>query len=64
MDDAWARDIRDQCQDKGIAFFFKQHSGPRPGMNATLDGKTWNEYPLPHPHSMSRLVAQLQAKYW
>lgn len=27
----WARDIKAQCQREGVAFFFKQNSGPRPG---------------------------------
>lgn len=32
MDLAWAREIREQCRVAGVDFFFKQASGPRPGM--------------------------------
>ena len=45
MDPDWARSIRDQCVAAGVAFFFKQGSGPRPGMHRELDGRTWEEYP-------------------
>lgn len=45
MDLDWARSIRDQCQSAGVAYFFKQESGPRPGTNAILDGKEWHEFP-------------------
>ena len=41
----WARSLRDQCQAAGVSFFYKQGSGPRPGMNATLDGVEWHQYP-------------------
>jgi len=34
----WFRTTRDQCQAVGVPFFFKQISGPRPGMNPYLDG--------------------------
>jgi protein gp37 len=27
MDPKWARDLRDECQRKGVAFFFKQMTG-------------------------------------
>lgn len=45
MDIDWAREIRDQCQALDIAFFYKQGSGPRPGMHEELDGVMWREYP-------------------
>lgn len=46
----WARDSRDQWKAKGKPVFFKQQSGPRPGMNSFIieeDGsKTeWKEWP-------------------
>lgn len=42
----WIREIRDQCNEQGIAFFFKQWGGrtPKSGGRA-LDGREWNEYP-------------------
>jgi protein gp37 len=47
----WARSIRDQCQDAGVAFFHKQHGGRRKIDGAwggrNLDGRTWDEMPLP-----------------
>lgn len=45
MDLDWARSIRDQCIAATAPFFFKQESGPRPGMHATLDGRGWKEFP-------------------
>ncbi|HKI18217.1 MAG TPA: phage Gp37/Gp68 family protein [Isosphaeraceae bacterium] len=41
----WARSIRDQCRAAGVPFFFKQGSGPRPGMHAELDGEVIQEFP-------------------
>lgn len=54
MQPAWARDIRDQCQRAGVAFFMKQwgahdESGRRVGKKQAgrvLDGRTWDA--LPH----------------
>lgn len=45
MEPAWARAIRDLCVEEGVAFFYKQGAGPRPGMNPLLDGVTWEQYP-------------------
>lgn len=42
----WAREVRDQCVDQSVAFFFKQWGGPRPKSGGReLDGLEWNEYP-------------------
>jgi protein gp37 len=42
----WARDVRDQCARKGVAFFFKQWGGIRPKAGGrSLDGREWNELP-------------------
>ncbi|MEU0373397.1 phage Gp37/Gp68 family protein [Streptomyces sp. NPDC006283] len=30
LDEAWVTEIRDTCQDAGVAFFFKQWGGPHP----------------------------------
>jgi protein gp37 len=45
MDPDWARALRDSALHAGIAFFFKQSSGARPGMSRELDGRTWDEMP-------------------
>ena len=47
MDPAWARSLRDQCHASGVAFFFKQWGGPRPGGPAELDGRPSHEWPQP-----------------
>ena len=42
----WAREIRDQCVNQGVAFFFKQVGGARPKSGGRLlDGQEWNQYP-------------------
>lgn len=46
MKQAWAEDIRDQCVEAGVAFFFKQWGGRTPKANGrTLQGKRWDEMP-------------------
>ena len=46
MDPAWVIDIRDQCTDADVAFFFKQWGGRTPKANGReLDGRTWDEMP-------------------
>ncbi|MFI5832218.1 DUF5131 family protein [Micromonospora sp. NPDC051300] len=48
MDPAWVRDLRDQCTSAGTAFFFKQWGGRTPKVGGRLlDGRTWDEMPLP-----------------
>jgi protein gp37 len=50
MTPAWVQDIRDQCVESGVAFFFKQWGGTRKKKaGRMLDGRTWNEYPLIKP---------------
>lgn len=47
MDPEWVRDIRDQCLDAGVAFFFKQWGGRTPKANGRkLEGRTWDEMPV------------------
>jgi protein gp37 len=42
----WVREVRDQCEDKGVAFFFKQWGGLRPKSGGReLDGREWNDFP-------------------
>ncbi|KDM67727.1 DUF5131 family protein [Acidiphilium sp. JA12-A1] len=46
MQTEWVREIRDQCQTQGAAFFFKQWGGVRPKSGGrSLDDREWNEYP-------------------
>lgn len=46
MNPAWARDLRDQCLEQGVPFFFKQWGGVQKGKHGrVLDGRTWDEYP-------------------
>ncbi len=42
----WVREIRDRCQDAGVAFFFKQYGGRTAKSGGRLlDGRTWDEFP-------------------
>jgi protein gp37 len=46
MDPQWVREVRDQCEEQGTAFFFKQWGGLRPKTGGrTLDGREWNGFP-------------------
>ena len=46
MDEEWVRDIRDQCDVAGVAFFFKQWGGRTPKAGGReLDGLTYDEMP-------------------
>lgn len=44
----WLRDLRDQCVEAGVPFFFKQWGGRTPKSHGReLDGRTWDEMPIP-----------------
>jgi protein gp37 len=46
MDPAWVSDIRDQCLDANVAFFFKQWGGVfKSKTGRELEGRTWNQMP-------------------
>jgi protein gp37 len=46
MASSWALDIRDQCFDAGVAFFFKQWGGVfKSRTGRELDGRTWDQMP-------------------
>ena len=50
MESSWVREIRDQCQEARVAFFFKQWGGLRPKSGGrALDGKEWDQFPLASP---------------
>jgi len=42
----WVREVRDQCNAQGVAFFFKQWGGLRPKSGGRqLDGREWSQFP-------------------
>ncbi len=46
IDKAWVADIRDQCQQAMVPFFFKQWGGTKKKKaGRLLDGRTWDELP-------------------
>ena len=46
IDKDWVTDIRDQCQQSGMPFFFKQWGGAKKKKTGRLlDGRTWDELP-------------------
>jgi protein gp37 len=50
LEEQWVRELRDECQRQGVAFFFKQWGGrtPKSGGNM-LDGRQWMDYPTLRP---------------
>jgi protein gp37 len=47
MDPAWVLEIRDQCVDARVPFFFKQWGGTRKKTaGRELEGRTWDEMPV------------------
>jgi len=46
INEQWVRSLRDQCEQAGTAFFFKQWGGIRPkARGRILDGRTWDAMP-------------------
>ena len=46
MKPSWATELRDRCEEYGVAFFFKQWGGARPKSGGRLlDGQEWNGFP-------------------
>jgi protein gp37 len=42
----WVRELREECAERGVAFFFKQWGGRTSKAGGrVLDGETWNELP-------------------
>lgn len=55
---AWVRDLREQCRDSGVPFFFKQWGGRTPKAGGRLlDGRTWDEMPTYRNARLSVAVA-------
>ena len=47
MQTNWAIDVRNQCLNAKVAFFFKQWGGRSPKSGGRLlEGKEWNEFPM------------------
>lgn len=46
FDEAWARDLKEQCEVSGVPFFYKQGrvEGKLVKM-PELDGRVWDQYP-------------------
>jgi protein gp37 len=50
MNADWVREIRDQCVENGVAFFFKQWGGIRPKSGGRdLDDEEWSQFPTVKP---------------
>jgi protein gp37 len=50
MKPEWVTSIRDQCQQAGVPFFFKQWGGPqKKRAGRELEGRLWNEMPRCKP---------------
>lgn len=55
MEALWAREIRRQCDEHSVPFFFKQWGGKNKARaGRTLDGRTWDELPVIAPLTSSR----------
>ena len=47
MEAGWGRELRDQCIDADVKFFFKQWGGRTPKAGGReLDGRTWDDLPV------------------
>jgi protein gp37 len=58
----WVRSIRDQCEEAGVQFFFKQWGGVhKKEAGRELDGKTYDEIPAPSPHPI--VASPIRARY-
>jgi len=58
MEEQWAIEIRDQCIEAKVAFFFKQWGGIRPKSGGRrLQKKEWNQYPRIRNTATENLIA-------
>jgi protein gp37 len=52
IDPSWVRNIRHDCREAGVPFFFKQWGGRTSKAGGReLDGRLWDEMPVPKPES-------------
>ncbi len=50
MNEKWATDVRDQCVEAGVPFFFKQWGTKNKKLaGRLLEGRTWDEMPIASP---------------
>ena len=57
VDPAWVREIRDQCIQNEVAFFFKQWGGVfKSRTGRVLDGRTWDEMPVQRRLSLGAIA--------
>jgi protein gp37 len=50
LETSWALDVRNQCLNANVAFFFKQWGGRSPkSAGRLLEGKEWSEFPMELP---------------
>jgi protein gp37 len=62
MDPRWAIDIRNQCLDAGVAFFFKQWGGRSPKSGGRLlEGQEWSQFPAIRPTAARHFRVQAGA---
>jgi protein gp37 len=64
IDPAWAEEIRLQCEQKGISFFFKQMGGTNKAVDGswgrrTLYGKSYQQYPKRHNEPLPDTTKQI-----
>jgi protein gp37 len=58
MDPHWVREVRDQCVEAGVAFFFKQWGGLRPKSGGRkLDRREWSQFPIVPTQSSALVTA-------
>jgi protein gp37 len=58
MREDWVLDIRDQCRNAGVAFYFKQWGGVfKKRAGRLLEGRTWDQMPATLPATDPELAA-------
>jgi protein gp37 len=52
MEESWVLDLHRQCLRASVPFFFKQWGGVfKKRTGRTLEGRTWDEFPIIQPHN-------------
>lgn len=63
MEADWVREIRDQCMEARVAFFFKQWGGRIPKENGReIDGREWNGFPDMYDFGRSQNLISVAAE--
>lgn len=70
MKPEWVRSIRDQCEQAGVPFFFKQWGGTqKKKAGRVLDGRTYDEFPtmtvstMPNRITRKEILTQFATRY-